>query len=119
MSTQMLEVDSAETLMRVQGIIKQITELNNDGLPLPLLVVYAWDIVEDFDKDEQYKFKASKLEVWKRMWKEADTQGFTLEYGNEALYEHLRDWLIETGQMIDVDDVNDEEDDEEYEEEEE
>jgi hypothetical protein len=55
------------------------------------------------------KMTASKVDVWKRMWADAGIQGFTLEYGNEHLYEHLRDWLMETGLMIDTTEEEEEE----------
>jgi hypothetical protein len=100
-----MKVDSAEALMKVNGIVSQITELRND-IPMPLLVVYVWDIIGDYLQDDDYKLNVTELDVWKRMWAEADTQGFTLEYGNEALSDHVRDWLIETGAITELEEVD-------------
>lgn len=98
-------IESADTLWAVDQVCNEITKLyTNNGVPLPLLVVYVWDIIRDFYNDSDMSMKP-KIDVWQRLWAEAETQGFTLEYGSEALYDHLRDWLIETGLMVDITDV--------------
>ena len=35
------------------------------------------------------------MEIFERFWKDADQNGFTLEYGTEDLYEGIRDWMID------------------------
>lgn len=32
--------------------------------------------------------------LWDKFWETADTEGWTLEYGTEAMSEHVTDWLI-------------------------
>ena len=46
-------------------------------------------------------------EVWELFWRDADKNGFTLEYGTEALNDHISDWLI------DVEAVKEKEDEDE------
>lgn len=100
------KIDSAETLWAVDQVCSSITKLyENNGVPLPLLVVYIWDIIRDFYNDSDFSMKP-KHEVWQRLWADSDKQGFTLEYGNEHLYDHLRDWLLETGLMKDMTEVD-------------
>jgi hypothetical protein len=99
-----MSTDSTENLWKVNKIIDDITKLRTE-VPMPLLVVYVWDIMRDYLNDDDYRKNVSESEVWKRMWAEADKQGFTLEYGNEALSEHVRDWLIETGAITELEEV--------------
>jgi hypothetical protein len=43
-------------------------------------------------------------EVWEQFWTDADKNGFSLQYGTEDLYDAIRDWLIDSGIVEEVDD---------------
>ena len=45
--------------------------------------------------EEEYCVAEDIEDVWEMFWTDADKNGFTLEYGAEALYEHVRDWMID------------------------
>jgi hypothetical protein len=36
-------------------------------------------------------------DMWELFYTQADTNGFTLEYGTEDLYEAVRDWMTDQG----------------------
>lgn len=82
----------------IEYIISKITVL---PVGQPLVWVYVWDVVRDLHKsiqegqEEEYCVSMSIEEVWELFWKQADINGFTLEYGSEDLYEAVRDWMID------------------------
>ena len=73
----------------------------------PLVWVYVWDVVkstyEDYKTEDEYIIAKSIEDVWSLFWSQADHTGFTLEYGTEDLYEHIRDWMIDESIIVEVD----------------
>jgi hypothetical protein len=65
-------------------------------------------MLNNFRDDEEYKVNMTDEEVWKLFWEQADSNGFTLEYGTETLDDHISDWLMD----IDAIEYNEEEEDE-------
>lgn len=91
-------------------IIDQISKLN---VGLPLVWVWVWDVVkstyEDFKTDDEYIVSMDLDEVWDLFWAGADKNGFTLEYGTEDLYEHVRGWMIDESIIVEVDEYDEDE----------
>jgi hypothetical protein len=79
-------------------IIDQISVL---PVGQPLVWVYVWDVIKDLwtsimeGQEEEYCVTMELEEVWELFWDQADKNGFTLEYGTEDLYEHIRDWMTD------------------------
>lgn len=90
---------------RMQDVYKDINIIIDQisKLPVgqPLVWVYAWDVAKDLWKEvmeggyDEYCVAMDLEEVWELFWTGADTNGFTLEYGSEELYESIRDWMID------------------------
>ena len=79
----------------LNAIIKKVNKLPVGGA---LHWVWAWDIVlnilENMDTTD-FVLYATEDEIWEAFVKEADLQGFSIEYGNEALYENIEEWIID------------------------
>ena len=84
----------------ISVIIDKIGELN--AFP-PLVWVWTWDtaitILKDIREggDPEYCVTMDEEEMWELFYTQADTNGFTLEYGTEDLYEAVRDWMTDQG----------------------
>jgi len=102
-----------DTYKDINSIIDQIGNLQ---LFPPLVWVWAWDVAkttyEDFQDgtNGEYGVTMSIEEVWELFYENADQNGFTLEYGTEDLYEHIRDWMIDAGIAEEIE-FDEEEDD--------
>jgi hypothetical protein len=92
-------------------IIDKIGELN--AFP-PLVWVWTWDtaitILKDIREggDPDYNVTMDEEEMWALFWRDADKNGFTLEYGTEDLYEAVRDWMTDIGVIEEYDGDEDE-----------
>lgn len=79
-----------------------------------LVWVYAWDVLKSMytdympGVDDEWVTAMSLEDTWAKFYEGADQNGFTLEYGTEDLYEHIRDWMIDESIIVEVD--GDEED---------
>jgi hypothetical protein len=103
---------SAE-LPKIESVVKQINDLK---LGLALVWVYVWCVIDNYYDDSDYVIK-DKETVWNALCEAvANGQGFTLEYGNESLTEHVYDWLTGSGLMKDLNNIEDEETDNQEEE---
>lgn len=81
--------------------------IQGTDLGAPLLWLYTWDIVKYNLDSEDYAVHVTEEEAWDELVKAVDNNvGFTLEYGSEHLYEHVRDWMIEAGLIEDFEDVS-------------
>jgi hypothetical protein len=100
-------------------INKIIDQIGNLPVFPPLVWVWTWDIVVDMHKnygpgvDDEFLITKPLEDIWAMFWEQADKNGFTLEYGTEDCYEHIRDWMIDEDIMVSLDDVEDEEEAEE------
>jgi hypothetical protein len=108
---------------RMLDVYKDITEIidkiSNLKVFPPLVWVWAWDVTKDLYESFQdgsqgleYGVTVDEDELWALFWEQADTNGFSLEYGSEDLYEHIRDWLFDVHAVEEVE-FEDEEEDEE------
>lgn len=93
----------------IDVIIDQISKL---PVGQPLVWVYVWDVVQQLwtdimeGQEEEYCTAMELDEVWELFWTQADKNGFTLEYGTEDLYEHVRDWMIDQTIIDEYVDIN-------------
>lgn len=99
----------------IEDIIERISNL---PLGLPLVWVYAWDVARDLftsiqeGQEEEYCVTEDIEDVWEMFWVDAGKNGFSLEYGPEALYDHIRDWMIDRQIIDEVPEEDDEDEDE-------
>jgi len=102
-----------DTYKDINDIIDRISNLQ---LFPPLVWVYAWDIAKDLYRDFQegsegeYGVTMSLEEFWALFYNNADQNGFSLDYGSDDLYEHIRDWMFDAGVVEDVEFDEDEDD---------
>jgi len=88
---------------RMQDVYKDITVIIDQISKLPvfpsLVWVWTWDVclstLENFRDDEDYVVSMTNEEVWELFWRDADKNGFSLDYGTETLNDHISDWLLE------------------------
>jgi len=101
-----------DTYRDVEDIIDKISSLS----VFPSLVwVWTWDVIKDLwttimeGQEEEYCTAMDLDEVWELYWIQADKNGFTLEYGPEALYDHIRDWMIDESIIIEAEEEDEDE----------
>jgi hypothetical protein len=89
-----------DTYTKINSIIKEIGTL--DVFP-PLTWVWAWDVAMSIwtdimeGGDPDYNTAKEPEEMWELFWTQADKNQFSLEYGQEDLYEALRGWMLDEG----------------------
>ena len=104
-----------DTFKDINLIIDKIGEL---GVFPPLVWVWTWDVAITILKDireggdPDYCVTMDEEEMWELFYTQADTNGFTLEYGTEDLYEAVRDWMTDQGIIEEYDGDEDEDEDE-------
>lgn len=104
-----------DTLKDINLIVDKIGELR--VFP-PLVWVWTWDVAITILKDireggdPDYCVTMDEEEMWELFYTQADSNGFTLEYGTEDLYEAVRDWMIDQGIIEEYDGDEDEDEDE-------
>lgn len=100
---------------KVQMQLNQIsTNLRNLQIGQPLVWLYVWDtICSMYDEyahgeDDVYSTRPGLEldEVWNELW--ANHPGFSLEYGPEALEEHILEWMINLDYIVDIDTADEE-----------
>ena len=101
---------------RMKDVYKDITEILDKIGQLPvfpsLVWTWSWDVcvtmIEDFRSDSDYSVMMENEEIWALFWRDADKNGFTLEYGPETLSEHISDWLFEIEAVEEYEELEDE-----------
>jgi hypothetical protein len=93
----------AERKSRVHSTLKDMYEQLTKLEVFPSLVwTWTYDIIKSFENDSDYKFL---------MTNNVDKADFSLTYGDEQIYEDIRDWLLDNDVMVDVlEDTEDSED---------
>lgn len=101
---------------KVQMQLNQIsTNLRNLQIGQPLVWLYVWDTIcsmyDEYGFEEEENFFALRPgleldEVWNELW--ANHPGFSLEYGPQALEEHIFEWMINLGYIVNKDDLEEE-----------
>lgn len=95
-----------DTFKDINLIIDKIGELS--VFP-PLVWVWTWDtartILTDIRTggDPDYCVTMEEEELWEAFWRDADQNGFSLEYGTEDSYEAIRDWMTDIGAIEEYD----------------
>jgi hypothetical protein len=98
-----------DTYERLTKIIEDVTNL---GVFPSLVWLWSWDValstLRDFGEDEEFKINLTEEEMFKVFWRDADKNGFTLEYGTDSLYEAIRDWMLDADVVSYVEEAEDE-----------
>ena len=105
----MLEADRQSRVHNtLKDMYKQLTELE----VFPSLVwTWTYDIIKSFENDSDYTFKMSEDQWFDLLWNNVDKANFSLTYGDEQIYEDIRDWLLDNDVMVDnMEDSGDSED---------
>lgn len=83
----------------LKDMYKQLTELE----VFPSLVwTWTYDIIRSFENDSDYKFLMTEEQWFDLLWNNVDKANFSLTYGDEQIYEDIRDWLLDNDVMVDV-----------------
>ena len=95
----------ATTYLKINQIIENISDL--DVFP-SLVWVWTWDMVKDRihyyseDAGEEYTVnpKLTEEDVWWMFVRDCDTNDFSLDYGAEALDEHIFKWMVDRDILV-------------------
>ena len=101
--------DEYDKMQTIVGLLGEVSVFPS------LVWLWSWDVAlstfKDFQEDPEYKVNVETTsDLWAKFWQDADKNGFTLEYGTEDLYEHIRDWMIDSDIVSYVEDEEEEED---------
>ena len=92
--------DQRKTYLALQDAAKSVSKI---PLSLPLVWVYVWVVILGFKDNTELIVNATDKEIFDALYRDAEMQGFSLEYGAEHLEEHLRAWMVEADLMEEVD----------------
>lgn len=99
------QVRMEDTYHKLNKIVDDISDVS----VFPSLVwVWCWDVIRSLYKDyhdfedDEYTIKMSLEDIFKLFWAGADNNGFTLEYGSEEVFEHIRSWMIDNDILVSV-----------------
>lgn len=81
---------------------KLIEDLESIDLFPSLVWLWTWDIIVNFKNDSGYELKAPLEDIWSKIWQDIEKLDWSLTYGDEQLYEQVRDWLIENEFLVDT-----------------
>lgn len=91
-----------------------ISILESTDLGLSLVWLWTWDVVKYNMQDDQFECTVTEDEMWGHLCARVDAgNGFSLEYGAEQIQEDIRDWMLESGYLVDLEDLEEEEDEDE------
>ena len=91
-----------------------ISILESTDLGLSLVWLWAWDTMKSICNDDNYRVTVNEDEMWGHLCRAVeDGKGFSLEYGAEQIYDDIRDWMLESKYIIDIEDEEDEDEDDE------
>lgn len=76
--------------------------LGSTNLGLPLVWLWTWDLMKSIMDDPDIDVLVSEDEAWALLVEDADKQEFTLEYGAEEHYDHVRDWMFIKGLITEL-----------------
>lgn len=76
--------------------------LQSTNLGMSLVWLWTWDLMKSIMDDTDIHVLVSEDEAWEALIKAADKEEFTLEYGAEEHYDHVRDWMFIAGLVTDV-----------------
>lgn len=89
-----------------QKLDQAIELIQDTGLGSSLLWLWVWDTIKYNLSDDEWDTLVNEEEAWDLLVDYVDNgAGFSMEYGAEALYEHIRDWMVETGQIREWEDA--------------
>ena len=92
----------AERKSRVHSTLKDMYEQLTKLEVFPSLVwTWTYDIIKSFENDSDYKFLMTEEQWFELLWNNVDKADFSLTYGDEQIYEDIRDWLLDNDVMVD------------------
>ena len=78
-----------------------ISILESTDLGLSLVWLWTWDIIKYNMNDEEYTCTVNEDEMWAHLCEHVEAgHGFSLEYGAEQIQEDIRDWMFESGYLV-------------------
>lgn len=98
-----------DTYVTLNKLIDGLAELS----VFPSLVwLYTWDVVKDkldtyhAESREEYLVnpELTEKDIFNLFWEDADKNGFSLEYGTEALHDAVFDWMLDRDIIVVLDD---------------
>lgn len=79
--------------------------LDTTDLGLSMVWLWTWSTIKYFLEDGDWDQLVSEDEAWELLCKAVESgQGFSLEYGAEDHHEHVKDWMLENGLIMDPED---------------
>jgi len=101
-----LTTDQLKELTKLDKILKLVDKID---LYPPMLWIYIWSEVDDFiTQNSDYVTLVPRESIFEALIEEIATgTSFGLEGGSEALYDDVRDWLLNAGLIKDIEGESD------------
>jgi hypothetical protein len=89
----------------IDEVVDKLNIVSKNYLGMSLLWAWIWDDIKyqlDYYRDEPGEElmtnpDLTEKQVWDKLW---DTEGFSLEYGTEALSEQILEWMIDQDILV-------------------
>lgn len=79
--------------------------LDSTDLGLSLVWLWTWSLIKDNLDSLDWDVLVSEDEAWELLVNYVSSgAGFSLEYGADELYEHVLDWMIQSGMIKEFED---------------
>jgi hypothetical protein len=79
--------------------------LESSNLGLSLVWLWTWDIIKYNMNDDEFKCTVTEEEMWIHLCNAVgEGRGFSLEYGADHIWEDVREWMIDSGYLIEPED---------------
>jgi hypothetical protein len=75
--------------------------LESSNLGLSLVWLWTWDIIKYNMNDDEFKCTVTEEEMWIHLCNAVgEGRGFSLEYGADQIWEDVREWMIDSGYLL-------------------
>ena len=75
--------------------------LESADLGLSLVWLWTWDLIKYNMQDDEFKCTVTEDEMWIYLCEAVEAgRGFSLEYGAEQMWEDVREWMIDSGYLL-------------------
>ena len=79
--------------------------LESTDLGLSLVWLWTWDVIKYNMNDDEFKCTVTEDEMWDHLCEAIGAgRGFSLEYGADQIWEDIREWMIDSGYLLEPED---------------
>ena len=83
--------------------------LESVDLGLSLVWLWTWDLIKYNMNDDEFTCTVTEDEMWIHLCEAVEAgHGFSLEHGAEQMWDDVREWMIDSGYLLEPEEEEDE-----------